>query len=281
MRRFLSPGLLRPVMTCAVLAVMALLSSSHSPSVDAATPKADLALVLAVDVSGSMDTSRYVLQMEGIARALEDPAVVTAMLSGRHRSMLLAVVEWADRPVLSVPWTLITGQADANAVAARIRILPRVPGDFTCMAQALRMISDKTLPSMPAQVERVVIDVSGDGHDNCNSSPDVPTMRDMLAGDGVTINGLPILEGDEATTLKGWYASHVVGGPGGFLVPAESFREFGDAFRRKFTREVSALPVPESLALTALEKQKMVRGFGAGFHESLLAEQFSHRILHQ
>jgi len=204
--------------------------------------RVDTALVLAVDVSGSVDAERYRLQMEGIARTFEDEGVQAAMLGGPHRAILVTLVEWSDRPAVVVPWTLITGADDAKAFAARVRRAPRADDQFTCMAVALRLIADKVLPFLPVPSDRVVVDVSGDGHDNCNPIVPVDAVRNELAAAGATINGLPILEGDEVLTLEAWYRAHVIGGPGAFLVPASGFADFARAMRSKFLIEISRAP---------------------------------------
>ena len=203
------------------------------------TGTVDTALVLAVDVSGSVDDSRYVLQMEGIAAAFEDPAVQGTILSGAHRAMLVTLVNWSNRPQVAIPWTVIASAADAREFAARVRGAPRSAEDFTCMAAMMQLVDDKLLPLMPMQAERTVVDVSGDGHDNCNPVVPVDSLRDALVDSGVTINGLPIREGDEAATIEGWYRDHVIGGIAAFLLPAEGYRDFGRAIRRKFIIETS------------------------------------------
>jgi len=228
----------------AVLGLLAMLAAS-APSALLAIAQAeqvDLALVMAVDVSESVDDARFTLQMDGIARALESREVQASVLSGPHQAMLLALVQWSNRPVLSLPWTLLTSGADVQQFAARVRRLRRASNGFTCMSVALRSIADKLLTQLPVPAERVVVDVSGDGRDNCNPLETVDQVRDELASSGVTLNGLPILEGDEAATLEGWYRDHLIGGPNAFLVPAESFDDFDRAIRRKFVTEMSAAP---------------------------------------
>lgn len=202
--------------------------------------RVDTALVLAVDVSGSVTGARFALQMEGIARAFEDPGVQAAILSGPHRAIFVILVEWSNRAAVSVPWTLITGAGDARLFAEGVRRAPRADSQFTCMAAALQLIADKVLPFLPAPSERTIIDVSGDGRDNCNPQRQVDAVRDELVAGGVTINGLPILEGDEAASLAPWYRDHVVGGRGAFLLPAAGFKDFGRAMRDKFITEISA-----------------------------------------
>jgi hypothetical protein len=205
-------------------------------------PGADMALVLAVDVSGSVDAERYVLQMEGIARTFEDRAIQDAILAGQHHAIYVTLVEWSNRPAIAVPWTLIASAADARAFAGRIRRAPRADDQFTCMAAALELVADKVLPFLPGAADRMIIDVSGDGRDNCNPRKPVDAVRDEIVAAGITINGLPILEGDEADTLEQWYREHVIGGRGSFLIPAAGFVDFERAMRRKFIAEVAAAP---------------------------------------
>jgi Protein of unknown function (DUF1194) len=219
-----------------------LCSSGTTGRARARAETADIALVLAVDVSGSVNEQRYALQMEGIARTFEDGEIQRSILAGEHRSVFVTLVEWSNRPMVAVPWALIASVEDARAFAERVRHAPRGDDQFTCMSVALQVIGDKVLPFVPAPAERTIIDVSGDGHDNCNPQRSVDDIRDELVASGVTINGLPILEGDEAATLEPWYRDHVIGGRGAFLIPAAGFKDFERAMRNKFIIEISALP---------------------------------------
>jgi len=205
----------------------------------AATEMVDTALVLVVDVSGSVDDERYQLQMEGIAKAFDDVEVEQAILAGPHHAMFVTLVEWSDRAVVSVPWTLITRGEDAAAFAEKVRHAPRQGSDFTCMSRALELVQDKVLPFLPAPATRQVVDVSSDGRDNCNLTPPVDALRDQLVASGITINGMPILEGNEALTLEGWYKENVIGGPSAFTLPAQGYQDFARAMRRKFVTEIS------------------------------------------
>jgi hypothetical protein len=200
----------------------------------------DIALVLAVDVSESVSPERYALQMEGIARAFHDREVQGSILSGAHHSMFVTLVEWSNKPFVVLPWTLITSAEEADAFADRVRGATRADNQFTCMSRALEAIEGKILPFLPAPAERTIIDVSGDGRDNCNPTKPVDAVRDELIAAGTTINGLPILEGDEATTLEAWYREHVIGGHAAFLVPAHGFADVQRAMRQKFIVEISA-----------------------------------------
>jgi Protein of unknown function (DUF1194) len=202
-------------------------------------PQVDTALILSVDVSSSVDEKRYQLQMEGIAAALEDESVINAVLGGPNGRILISMVTWADKAKLSVPWTVISNAGDAKALANTIRTLPQQEGEFTCLARMLRYVADKVVARMPTRAAKIVVDVSGDGPDNCNTGSLLETARADLFGGGVTINGLPILEGKDAATIEGWFKDNVIGGPGAFLVPSVGYDDFARAFRQKFVVEVS------------------------------------------
>jgi hypothetical protein len=209
------------------------------PPRPAGAAEVDTALIVSIDVSNSVDARRYKLQIEGIAAALEDPGVIEAILNGPQGGIIFSLVAWADRPKVALPWMRIASRSDALAVAQAIRAMPRHDGEFTCLGQMLRFVSDKVVPQIPAKALRVIVDVSGDGRDNCNAAEPVGDVRDELVASGVTINGLPILEGREAATLAPWYRDNVMGGPGAFVLPAEGFEDFGRAIRQKFVIEIS------------------------------------------
>lgn len=213
--------------------------------------RVDAALILAVDVSGSVDGARYTLQMQGIAAALDDPQVQGAILGGPNRAMLVTLVEWSTKPRITIPWTLLTSEADIKALANNLRRATRVGDMFTCMATSLQYISDKVLALMPLPADRVVIDVSGDGADNCNPTKPVRQISAELAAGGAVINGLPILEGDEAATLEAWYEANVIAGSGAFVLPAQGFRDIERAMRQKFVLEISGVSPSSGTVATA------------------------------
>lgn len=235
-------GALRSCLLSLLGLILSFLDSG--PGSLAADAELDTALIVSVDVSSSVDERRYHLQMEGIAEALEDPGVIDAILNGPQGGILFSMVTWADRPRIAVPWTVIRNAADARTIAARVRALPLQSGDFTCVGRMMRFVSDKIVPQVPIKAARVIVDVSGDGSDNCNPEEPLSSVRDELVGLGVTINGLPILEGREAETLEGWYRGNVVGGRGAFVLPANGFDDFGRAIRQKFVVEVSGTDLP-------------------------------------
>jgi len=222
----------------------------------------DTALIVAVDVSNSVDEQRYRLQMEGIAQALEDPGVIQAIVGGAKGGILFSMITWADHPKVNLPWTRITSAEEARAAAIRVRTLPRQSGEFTCMSRMMRFVSDKIVPQIPAKATKVVLDISGDGRDNCNEQEPIDEVRNELVKYGVTVNGLPILEGTDAEqvetpgaaptqsylpqeqktdALEEWFRTHVKGGAGSFVLPANGYADFGRAIRQKFVLEVSSL----------------------------------------
>lgn len=227
----------------------------------------DTALILAVDVSDSVDAERYRLQMEGIARSLEDDRVISAISSGPRGGILLSLVSWADHANMSLDWQLIRTAEDSHRVAALIRAIPQKTGEYTCVSRMMEMVKQTVAPNIPASATRVVLDVSGDGIDNCKEAAETQRERDELVAMGVTINGLPIIvkgendivgygayrapgfgleglligPGTHQTTLEGWYTDYVIGGPAGFLIKANGFEDFGRAFQQKFVSEISGL----------------------------------------
>lgn len=225
-----------------VLVFLCVVAGRIAPS--SAAEEVDTALLVSVDVSNSVDATRFQLQMEGIAQALEDQSVIDAILNGPQGRILFAMVSWADKPTISIPWTMITSIEDARQVAAKVRLTQRVAGEFTCLAGMLRTVADKMVTQIPAKATRVVVDVSGDGKDNCNPEEPSDVVRDELVAADVTINGLPILEGEEGKTLEPWYREHVMGGNGSFVLPADGFGDFGRAIRQKFVIEISGRTYP-------------------------------------
>ena len=243
--RWLARGATRLLCLVGLAALLTLASAPRSTTADAQPFRdVDTALVIAVDVSNSVDDQRYQLQMDGIAAALEDPGVVAAILNGPRAAILVSVVTWSDRPEVSLPWMMISNRDEARAVAARVRALPRRGGEFTCMARKLRYVTDKVLTHIPVHAFRTVVDVSGDGRDNCNPGQSVAQLRDELVGYRTIVNGLPILSGGQKDTLEEWYETNVKGGPGSFILPADGFKDFGRAIRQKFVVEITFGPTP-------------------------------------
>ena len=198
----------------------------------------DLLLVLAVDASGSVNQTRFELQRRGYAEAFRNPQVLRAIRSGSTRSIAAMMVQWTgpSMQALAVPWTLIRDEASANAFADAIDAAPRqLFGGGTSISGAIDY-SMAALLSAPYHGLKRTIDVSGDGSNN--RGRDVREARDEVVRQGVVINGLPIvsLEYD----LDKYYFANVIGGPGAFIVPVNSYENFAQAVQRKLILEIAS-----------------------------------------
>ncbi|MBK1661615.1 DUF1194 domain-containing protein [Paracraurococcus ruber] len=213
----------------------------------AAGDPVDLLLVLAVDVSRSVDEDEAVLQRQGYQAGLTDPEVLAAIAGGMIGAIGVAYVEWsgAEFQQLVVPWTRIASRADAEAWAAALGRAPRASYGWTSISAALDY-SCQLLAAAPWEAVRRVIDISGDGVNN--SGPPVEEARDRAVAAGITINGLPILN-DRPTfgqlvpqPLDAYFRESVIGGNGAFLIAVEDFASFATALRRKLILEIAGLP---------------------------------------
>jgi hypothetical protein len=198
----------------------------------------DVALVMAVDVSESVDEGEYLLQHDGIARAFEDPVLATTIAAGRRGTIEVAVLEWSDRDkqVVTVDWTLIGDAASAAAFARKVRESQRSSNGLTAIGDAL-LAAHALFDSAPAPADRKLVDLSGDGM--ANIGPPVRETRDALVADGITINGLAILASEP--WLESYYDEYVIGGAGAFLLRAEDFSSFATAMRNKLLGEIAGL----------------------------------------
>jgi hypothetical protein len=201
-------------------------------------------LVLAVDVSRSIDEDEAKLQREGYRAAMTDPRVVSAIRSGTLGAIAVCYLEWAsaDYQRIVIPWTRIDGQEAANAWAERLAAAPRVSMSWTSISGAIEA-SMRAIAAAPFEGTRKVIDISGDGVNN--SGAPVTLLRDLAVDAGITINGLPILNDrspfgqPQNMTLDQYFEEFVIGGPGAFVIPAEDFHSFQGAVLRKLIREIS------------------------------------------
>lgn len=209
----------------------------------------DVLLVLAVDVSRSVDEDEARLQREGYRAAICDPRVVEAIRGGALGGIGVTYVEWAGSEFQrqTLPWYRIGTQAEADRWAGMLAEAPRQSLSWTSISTAIDF-SVGLLEAAPYEATRRVIDVSGDGVNN--SGGPVELARDRAVAQGIVINGLPIVN-DRPTfgrrnsvPLDQYYAESVIGGDGAFLVVAEDFESFGAAVRRKLIREIADLPGP-------------------------------------
>jgi hypothetical protein len=198
----------------------------------------DLQLVLAVDASGSVNATRFDLQKQGYAAAFRHPRVLQAIRSTPLQAIAVTMVQWTG-PALQVqvvPWSRINDEASANAFAAAIESAPRqLYGGGTSISGAIDH-GVTLFPSSPFSATRRVIDVSGDGANNAGRLS--TRARDDAVRAGIGINGLPILALDPY--LDRYYEDYVIGGPGAFVIAAESYETFSDAILRKLIIEIAA-----------------------------------------
>ena len=210
----------------------------------------DLELVLAVDVSLSMDMDEQRLQRDGYVQALRDPEVQKAIASGPNGRIAITYMEWAGPPsqTVVIPWTIIDSPAAAQAFADKLEAAPISRARMTSISAALSF-SKSLLASSGVRGIRRVIDVSGDGPNNAGFT--VTGIRDELINDGIVINGLPIVlkrsnswSMFDLEHLDRYYTDCVIGGTGAFMIPIRDPGEFKTATRRKLLLEISGLETP-------------------------------------
>ena len=222
----------------------------------------DVELVIAVDVSYSMDPDEQALQREGYILALTSKEFLQALRQGAHGKIAITYFEWAgqsDQKVI-MPWRLIDGPESADAVAAEISRAPYRRASRTSISGALQFAKPLFDDSGYKGLRRV-IDVSGDGTNNAGQLI-VPTRDDVLAS-GITINGLPIMVKEptlstmDIENLDWYYEDCVIGGPGSFVVAIRDRDKFSDAIRTKLLLEVAGA-TPEGRVVPAAEREPRV-----------------------
>ncbi len=235
---------MRAVLRTIVALLLVGLAGTAGPS-RAAADDVDLALVLAVDVSGSVDTFEARLQREGYVRALLHPQVIRAITSGEHKKIAITYIEWAGSYFqrIVVDWAVISDAASARAFVAKLNANPPLTERWTSISGGIDF-GMRRLAASPHKGERQVIDVSGDGPNN--SGRPVRDARDEAVKKGVTINGLPIVNDrpnpwgrPPPPDLDKYYFNNVIGGPGAFIVVAKGFNNFAEAIRNKMVREIA------------------------------------------
>jgi hypothetical protein len=217
----------------------------------------DLLLVLAADVSRSIDDVEFNLQRKGYAAAITDPRVLRAISGGRNHAIAVTFIEWsgaADQNVV-VDWTVVRDEEAAGGIAATILAAPRSFLGRTSISAAIDYALER-IAAAPAQADKRIIDVSGDGTNN--SGRPVTEARDQAVAAGVTVNGLAIINtqanpGYAFHTqppggLPKYYEENVIGGPGAFLLQVENFDTFAESMTRKLVTEIAGLTAPDKSA---------------------------------
>ncbi|HWL67386.1 MAG TPA: DUF1194 domain-containing protein [Geminicoccus sp.] len=244
--------------------LLGLLAAPALPAAGADLP-VDLELVLAVDVSGSMDLDEQRLQRAGYLEAITHDEVMNAILSGPLQRIALAYVEWAGPRSQStvVPWQLIDGPDAAVRFADRLADAPLGRTRYTSISAALQYAAAQ-FDGNGFAGDRQIIDISGDGPNN--SGAPVPPVRDEVADRGIVVNGLPIMiKSSQLPTVTGfdldtYYEDCVIAGTGAFVVPVLATADFADAIRKKMALEIAGLP-PEP-TLVAMREPRVDCGIG-------------------
>jgi len=245
--------------TARTLLLVVLAAAVLSPAAAPAADKVDLLLVLAADVSRSVDASKFQLQREGYAAAVSNPRVLDAVRSGRNGRIGVTYIEWSgvgSQRVL-IDWTTLSDAESAKAFGDRLLEAPRSFADRTSISGAIEFAMTQ-FARAPFEAVRKTIDISGDGTNNAGR--DVTSARDEAVAQGITINGLVILSAtplpwnpdhtNPPGGLDAYYRANVVGGPGAFVLVAKDFSSFGEAIIEKMIAEVAQArePAPQHAA---------------------------------
>jgi hypothetical protein len=238
-------------MVRALRALLPALLMILSAAVPTAAESTDLLLVLAADVSRSIDRTKFELQRQGYAAAIADPLVLSAIRSGRHRRIAISFIEWSGAQKVVIDWTEIGDAESAHAFADQLLESPRSFADRTSISGGIDFAMMQ-FARAPYEGARRTIDLSGDG-DN-NAGRDVNLARDEAVVQGVTVNGLVILtERNNAFSpqhtnplggLEKYYRDNVIGGPSSFVMVAQNFDSFGQAILNKLIAEIALTNLP-------------------------------------
>ncbi|MFS2316904.1 DUF1194 domain-containing protein [Maricaulis sp. D1M11] len=213
----------------------------------------DLELVLAVDISYSVDEEEARRQRAGYVAALASEQVLRSIQSGLHGRIAVTYVEWADSGMqrTAADWSVIETEADALAFADQVANAPYVRGNYTAIGAAI-VDSVARLDNNTYSAPRQVIDISGDGPQNQGVS--LVEARARADAAGVVVNGLPVIQPDGASRyaaemdLEGYFEREVMTGSDAFVLPARSEDEFRQAILRKLVLEIAgASPSPQEL----------------------------------
>ncbi len=201
----------------------------------------DLELVLAVDTSSSVSPDEFNLQMQGLAAAFREPAVHAAIQAAGDLGIAVAMVQWSDnrKQTLAISWQMVRDPGSALAFAGAIDATPRyLIGGGTAIGGAVNF-SAFHLRTNRFEGRRKVIDVSGDGRTNQGSNP--ARARDDAVAQGITINGLAIL--NEDALVDRHYLANVIGGTGSFVMQADDYADFARAIVEKLIKEIAGVPI--------------------------------------
>jgi Protein of unknown function (DUF1194) len=260
-------------MRVALLTVAGFVSAGMLSAPVRAADTVDLQLVLAVDVSRSMDGHEQRVQRDGYTAAFRDPDVIKAITSGPYGKIAVTYVEWSSAfyQMTIVPWQVIASDEDSLVFSDALSKAPITVDSRTSISGGL-LYAASDFARSGVQSDRRSIDVSGDGANN-DGQPLTP-VRDQLVQQGITINGLPILldptpvYAPGPVSLADYYQDCVIGGPDAFVIPINNLNQFADAIRRKLILEIASvtpnvLPAAATTRATAVDCS-IAESFGGG-----------------
>jgi Protein of unknown function (DUF1194) len=256
------------------------LAAVPAPAQQAGPIEVDVKLVIATDISNSINDRELSLERQGIADVFMDPEVIKVITNGNRGAIAVAMLDWAGYKENQVvlDWFIIRDKASGEAFAKEVLDLKRFPGQRTSISNAL----DRAFAMLNESDKRIiaarkVVDVSGDGPNNDGVS--LQQVHDATKDNGIIVNGLPIMD-EEADgffpELDQYYNACVVAGRGGFLVVVKSYKDFGQAMRRKIVTEISQdekqipqfakVPSPlfRTIAAAPAERRLLPREFPGG-----------------
>lgn len=261
---------------CLLLIALVLAATTSGAQEPGASVSVDMELVLAVDVSASMDREEFLVQRRGYAEAIRHPEILRAIQSGRYRRIALTYVEWSAQSwqKITVPWQVIEDEVSASEFAATLEAQPLDIGRGTSISAAIGFGAAQ-LQSNGYDSSRSVIDISGDGPNNFGRP--VAAARDEAVENGVIVNGLPILIAPSPTVpdVAAYYSDCVIGGPGSFVLPVKKIDEFAEAIRRKLIREIAGtseatiVPVAAAAPVDCLAGEKMRERYADPYYPGL------------
>jgi len=261
-----------------LLRLVALVILIAAPAAAQERKEVDLALALAIDISGSIDPDEAKLQREGYVQAFRDPTIVKAILGGSNGRIAVAYYEWSDAWVqrLLIDWTLLDSEASIAAFATRLANAPISIARRTSISGAIRY-AIPLFGRNPYDAERKVLDISGDGSNNDGGL--VTDMRYEALKERIVINGLPIMNDrpnpfgfPSETDLDRYYLHCVIGGPRSFVEVARNFEDFPRAVRKKLLQEVADIgprhdfdagdlgPLADGVQLAQSGSRRAIRG---------------------
>jgi hypothetical protein len=264
---------LRGLAVCALVFALAV-----GPAAAQRQASVDLELVLAVDVSRSMDEEEQTLQRDGYIQAFRHKALIQAIKAGAGGAIAVTYVEWAESANTAVPWTIISNAAEAEAFAAKLEAAPLYTERRTSISSAIEYAVQQ-IDGNDITGARRVIDISGDGPNNYGTT--ITQARDAAVAKRVTINGIPLLMNTQnqyydLPDLDKYYRDCVIGGQGAFIMPVKTMAAFAATLRAKLVSEVAGIdpspapgqPLFQLAQATRVEKTDCLagerRGYGFG-----------------